>query len=214
MEVNNLNEVAILIDADFLSKLLINNYGFYRDLYPWKSIPNVNMLRLIDMIACNGNVIEKGSKVDVIFYYNIVHPVMPFVSKYGDLSKFLDFTMHDYHFNTDNADFHIRSYFSDPEIKCNDKNDFEREYMEGFRLLLRHIASTKTIRQVVLFADSEYLNDDLELYMESNGLLFLIERDNSNESHYQLNPQDVGKYYFVDANYVLALAMGLSMGEL
>lgn len=64
MQVNNLNEVAILIDADFLSKLLINNYGFYRDLYPWKNIPNLNMLRLIDMMASNGKVIEKGRKVD------------------------------------------------------------------------------------------------------------------------------------------------------
>lgn len=214
MQVNNLNEVAILIDADFLSKLLINNYGFYRDLYPWKNISNLNMLRLIDMIARNGNVIEGDNKVDVIFYYNIAHQVMPFVSKYGDLGTFLDFTLHDYHFKTENADLHIRSYFSDPDIRCDDKDEFEEEYMRGFRELLQHIASTRTIRQIVMFADSEYLNDDLELYMESNRLLFLIERDNSNESHYRLNPQDVGKYYFVDANYVVALSMGLSMDEL
>lgn len=214
MQVNNLNEVAILIDADFLSKLLIKNYGFYRDLYPWKSIPNVNMLRLIDMIASNGNVIEKGSKVDVIFYYNIAHPIMPFVEKYGDLTKFLDFTLRDYHFNTDNADFHIRSYFSDPEVRCDDKEDFEREYMTGYRELLQHITSTKTIRQIVLFADSDFLNDDLELYMESSKILFLIERDHGLESHYRLNPQEVGKYYFVNGNYVVALSMGITMNEL
>lgn len=214
MQVNNLNEVAILIDADFLSRLLINNYGFYRDLYPWKNIPNVNMLRLIDMIASNGNVIEKGCKVDVIFYYNIAHPVMPFVGKYGDLSKFLDFTLRDYHFNTDNADFYIRSYFSDPEIRCNDKEDFEREYIEGYRVLLQQITSTKTIRQVVLFADSEYLNDDLELYMELHKILFLIERDHGLNSHYRLNPQNAGKFYYVNANYVVALSMGITMNEL
>lgn len=125
MKVNNLNEVAILIEADFLSKLLINNYGFYRDLYPWKNIHDVNMLRLIDTIASNGNVIEKDCKVDVIFYYNIAHPAMPFVGKYGDLSKFIDFNLRDYHFSTDNADFHIRSYFSDPEIRCNDKKNLK-----------------------------------------------------------------------------------------
>lgn len=172
MQVNNLNEVAILIDADFLSKLLINNYGFYRDLYPWKNIPEVNMLRLIYTIAINGNVIEKGSKVDVIFYYNTAHSTMPFVGKYGNLDHFIVSNLHDYRFSTENADFHIRSYFSDPEIKCNDKDEFEEEYMQGFRELLQHIASTQTIRQIVLFADSEYLNDDLELYMKSKKILF------------------------------------------
>lgn len=212
MQVNNLNEVVILIDADFLSKLLINNYGFYRDLYPWKNIPEVNMLRLIYTIAINGNVIEKGSKVDVIFYYNTAHSTMPFVGKYGNLDHFIVSNIHDYRFGTENADFHIRSYFSDPEIKCNDKDKFEEEYMQGFRELLQHIASTQTIRQIVLFADSEYLNDDLELYMKSKKILFLIERDN--DSNFRLESTDVGKYYFVDANYVVALSMGLSMDEL
>lgn len=214
MQVNNLNEVAILIDADFLSRLLINNYGFYRDLYPWKNIPNLNVLRLIDLIASNGNVIEKGNKVDVIFYYNIVHPVMPFVGKHDDLSKFLDFSLHDYHFNTGNADFHIRSYFSDPEIRCDDKYEFEEMYMRGFREILQHITSTKTIRQIVMFADSEFLNDDVEFYMESNKFPILIERDNANVSNYRINPKYAGRYYFVDANYVVALSMGLSMNEL
>lgn len=214
MQVKNLNELAIVIDADFLSKLLIDNYGFYRSLYPWKDIPNVNFLKLIDTIARNGNVIEKGNKVDVIFYYNQAHSILPFTNKYGDLDQYLDFTLHNYYFSTDNANFYIRAYFSDSNIRRNDKEEFERSYMQGFREILQHVASTRTIRQIVLMADSEYLNDDLELYMESNKLLFIIERDNSYDTHYRLNPANVGKYYFVDAHQVVALAMGLTLNEL
>lgn len=84
----------------------------------------------------------------------------------------------------------------------------------GYRELLRQIMSSKTIRQIVLFADSEFLNEDLELYMESSKVLFLIERDHEQESQYWLNPQNTGKFYYVNANYVVALAMGLSMDEL
>lgn len=214
MEVRNLNEVAILIDADFLGNLLINNYGFYRNLYPWKVIPYVNMLKLVSMIASHGRVNENGSRVDVIFYYNTAHPVLPFTSKYGNLETFLDSPLNDYHFKTDDGDFYIRSYFSDPEISQGDKEEFEREYMQDFREILMHVAATRSIRKIVLVADSKYLRDDLERYMESGRIQFFIERENSHLSNYFFDACYAGKYYFINANYAVANALGISLNEL
>ena len=216
MKVENLNQTAILIDVDFLCKLIMHNYSFYRDFLPWKELPNLKITDIIRYIAVNGRIHERGHKVDVILYYNPAHRILPFSQKPNNIAQFLDFTKNDYFFETDEGIFYLRSYFSDTatlEWDIEDQDAFNYKYMEGFRQILNKVVHTDSICHIVLFADNEYLNEDLNSYMKL-GKFFYIERDHSSDTHYDLEIEDIGKYYYVDANYVIAYSMGLSNSEI
>ena len=213
MTVNNLNQVVILIDADFLFKKVQENYEFYRDLYPSKTFQDLNMANLIDMIAKNGRVCEKGHKVDVIFHFDLCNNL----HQPDTLLEYTNFTNNDYICETDTANFYIRSYFSDPSYNrasCSDE-EYEFHYMDNFSYIFNRVAQTESVTQIILVADNALLNESINNCLRTTDKLLFIERDNSFETTLMLDYTYAGStLFFIDINYVIAFALGLNESEI
>ena len=214
MKVNKLHEIAILIDVDFLQEMILKTYNDYKAIYPTKSFDNLDLTKIIYKIASNGRVNNKGNKVDVILYYNPEHPILPLTNKPNNIENFLESAINQSYFSTDIGNFYLHSYFSDTVGKdYKDRNAFMLQYTDGFKEILSHIVYTPSISQIVLFADNKYINDDLNKYFNNTDKLFFIE-NNSFETKLQLDPINIGKYYTINATYIIALTMGLKYEDL
>lgn len=215
MRVNNLHEIAILIDGEFLREQISETFSIYEKIYPEKDFHELDLGRIIYNIALSGRVNASGNKVDVIFYYNSAHPILPLTNKPNNLNDFVAPEINLYHLSTNVGDFQLRSYFSDSTNGAFADNDmFMEQYMSGFSLLLSQLFHAPSVSQIVLFADNDKLSPTLNNHLKNTDKLVFIERRANGESNLRIAPECNGKFYWIDASYIIAMAMGLTANEL
>ena len=133
------------------------------------------------------------------------------------LLEFTNFTNKDYIYETDTANFYIRSYFSDPSYNrasCSEE-EYEYHYMDNFSYIFNRVVQTESVTQIVLVADNALLSDSINHCLETTDKLLFIERDNSHETTLMLDYTYAGStLFYIDINYVIAFALGLTETEI
>jgi hypothetical protein len=194
MNLGILNETVIIIDTDFLNERISHNLTFYKELYPDKNFEKINLAELLYDFALNARVEEEGHNVDIIFAYTLSNSILAHCTP-SNLTY--DISSDGVQMETDIGKFSIRSFWGDIGETC----------IEHFCNILRMADNSPRVSRIIIIADNNFLNDQLE-YMEykKEKILLLIKKYHHTEIHVDIK--------YVNIDYIIADSLGLNKNEI
>lgn len=194
MNLGILNETVIIIDTDFLNERISHNLTFYKELYPDKNFEKINLAELLYDFALNARVEEEGRNVDIIFAYTLSNSILVHCTP-SNLTY--DISSDGVQMETDIGKFLIRSFWGDIGETC----------IEHFCNILRMADNSSRVARIIIIADNDFLNDQLE-YMEykKEKILLLIKKYHHTEINVDIK--------YVNIDYIVADSLGLNKNEI
>lgn len=194
MNLGILNETVILIDTDFINERVQYFLSIYRNLYPKRDFKEINLADLLYKFAINARVSEAGHNVDIIFAHTISNSSLIFCKPNNLI---IDITSNGVQMETDIGNFHIRSFFADENETC----------IEHFGNLLNIVDNFPRTSRIILVADNEYLNSQLEyIDYKKEKSIFMIKKYYNSEITVPIK--------FVKIDNIIGNCLGLTDDEL
>ena len=158
MKLPKLNQSVILINTEFLIKMIKDGVDFYSGLYPGRSFPLINVGDIIYRIATNSRITHDTDPIIVIFLYKLDNKILPHVNYPNNLFVFSDIVNKSFFMNAGTNVFHFVSYFADPE----ELESFDVEFSD----LFRQVAYDKNVFNISIVADNDMMNYYLERFVD------------------------------------------------
>lgn len=204
MRLPKLYESVILIDAEFLINMINDNYAFYTDLYKGRKFPQIELSRIIKIIASTARILQENEKVNVVFFSKLGNDILPHTTEPNSLFVFADFINNPVQCIINNCVFEFAYYFADSE----EIEEDEEEYYKEFGELLLGAAYDQNTFNICIIADNEYYNYYLDRFADKLDKTFFVFKGLDSGLGV-----DSSKFSTVTFDYVIARCMGLNESE-